>query len=256
MRQNHIGVTRRRKQCDNLKHILNNKKRPGRSISEEMVKIRCDELGLIFVGTFIKNKKTHVVYLCPKHLSKGEISSAWTHLRSGKFGCPYCSGKYKTTEDFKEELNLISPNYEVLGEYVSARTKILTRCLACCHEWSPVPNSLLQGQGCPICAKKKRSDSRIKTQSEFERDLRAVAPHIMAIGEYNGSHNKIRCKCSKHSVEWESHPANLLNKSAGCPMCATERFNNSPSYGEQRIAEWLRSNNIEYLSEYLRNPQL
>lgn len=48
---------------------------------------------------------------------------------------------------------------------------------------------------------------------------------------------------------WESYPANLLNNSAGCPMCAKERFNNLPSQGEQRIAEWLLKNGISYVSE-------
>ena len=219
------------------------------SISEDVVRTRCDELGLIFQKTYIKNKKTHVVYLCPKHIEKGEISSAWTHIRTGLRGCPYCSGKYKTTSDFKNEIAQILPNVEVLGEYKTARTKISTRCLICGHTWSPEARSLQYGQGCPVCALKNKAVKRRKTQSEFELDLKKVSPNIRVSGNYLTCKDKIKCKCVIHNNEWESYPSNLLNGSAGCPMCALERFNNHPSKGERAIAEWLSKNEIQYESE-------
>lgn len=228
---------------------MNKKKRPGRSISEDVVRQRCDELGLIYVRKYVEKEKTRVVYLCPRHLNKGEIVSAWTHLRTGKYGCPYCTGKNRTTNDFKQTVSKILPEITVIGEYESVRSKILVRCNVCGHEWSPASRSLLGGEGCPICAKEKRAKSRRKSQQDFESDLRSVSPNIIVLGEYKGTHSKIKCRCIKHNNEWESFPSNLLNGSAGCPMCAIERFNNTPSKGEQIISKWLDLHEIEYECE-------
>ena len=87
-------------------------------------------------------------------------------LLSGK-GCPHCSAKQgakkrsnklavKTTEDFINELTEKNRNIAVIGEYVNNKTKILAECRICGNRWSVVPASLLNGHGCPVCAKKKR----------------------------------------------------------------------------------------------------
>ena len=220
------------------------------SISTSIVKERCDELGLTYISQHIKNQKTFVTYKCPKHIDKGEISSAWTHIRTAKKGCPYCSGKYKTTDDFKKEIKNILPDVEVVGEYKTARSKILVRCYVCGHNWNPEARSLQYGQGCPVCAKRKRAELRRKSLDEFIEDMKVVSPDTEIIGEYNGSHELIKCRCKRHKQEWESYSCNLLNGSAGCPMCAKERLGNTPSKGERRIAKWLDENGFEYVSEH------
>lgn len=45
------------------------------------------------------------------------------------------------------------PKVKVIGKYVSTHTDIECRCLACGKEWLAKPYSLLQGHGCPRCAK-------------------------------------------------------------------------------------------------------
>lgn len=169
---------------------LSNNKQKNISISHDIVRKRCEELGLVYIKQYTEKKKTHVVYLCPKHLNKGEITSAWTHLRTAKRGCPYCSGKYKTTDDFISEVSAILPDINVLGEYKTARTKIQVRCSKCGHEWAPEARSLLYGQGCPECAKQKKAEIRRKTQKDFESEIRAVSPNIVICGEYLGTKKK------------------------------------------------------------------
>lgn len=87
-------------------------------------------------------------------------------LLSGK-GCPHCSaikgakkrkGRLvtKSTEQFKEELKTINHTIEILGKYENNKTKILAKCLICDYEWNVVPASLLNGHGCPECARKQK----------------------------------------------------------------------------------------------------
>lgn len=46
------------------------------------------------------------------------------------------------------------PGVELLSSYVNARARIACRCKVCGAEWAPYPRSLLQGHGCPECAKR------------------------------------------------------------------------------------------------------
>ena len=93
----------------------------------------------------------------------------WTPLAysliSGK-GCPHCSAKKgaqmrknslmkKSTAQFVDELKTINQNIVVNGEYINNKTKINVECTECGHIWNVVPASLLNGHGCPKCAKMK-----------------------------------------------------------------------------------------------------
>ena len=75
--------------------------------------------------------------------------------------CPKCAGKYKTTEEFKQEMKKINENIEILGEYVNAKTKIKVRCKKDGNIWNAKPNDLLSGCGCPQCNESK-GEKRIR----------------------------------------------------------------------------------------------
>lgn len=79
-------------------------------------------------------------------------------------GCPKCAHRIgaknnrgktglKTIDAFREELAKIDDSIEVIGDYSNTHTDIACRCDRCGHRWSAKPYSLLQGHGCPRCAK-------------------------------------------------------------------------------------------------------
>ena len=69
-------------------------------------------------------------------------------------GCPKCGGALKkSTEQFVRDLDQVNPDVEVLGDYITSKTKIRCRCKLCGNEWSPTPNDLLRGRRCPKCRK-------------------------------------------------------------------------------------------------------
>lgn len=76
-----------------------------------------------------------------------------SNILSG-FGCPYCAGRHKTKETLQHELDLIGSEIVVVGEYVNSKTKIEFLCKNG-HTWCAIPNSVLNGRGCPYCANKK-----------------------------------------------------------------------------------------------------
>ena len=72
-------------------------------------------------------------------------------------GCELCHGekisasKYKTHEQYVDELSKISPHIAVVGKYIEARTPILHKCTIHNFEWFAYPDNMLHGHGCPKC---------------------------------------------------------------------------------------------------------
>ena len=123
-------------------------KKTTEQFKEEVKKITGNEYTVL--GEYINNKTKILM----KHDICGhEYYVTPNRLLSAKNRCPDCYGTpKKTTEQFKEEVKKIVGNeYTVLGEYVSAHTKILMKHNICGHEWKIVPNNILNGVGCPHC---------------------------------------------------------------------------------------------------------
>ena len=125
------------------------------AIDVEQIISRCNDLNLEYIDKFIKNQETWVKYICKKHKTKGIQTISWYHLKTCAVGCPYCTGRYKTTEDFIADMNVINRDIEILGSYSGSEGKILCRCKKCGCEWKPVARSLISGQGCPRCCASK-----------------------------------------------------------------------------------------------------
>lgn len=98
-------------------------------------------------------------FLCRCKVCGHEWKGSLRHLKA--YGCAKCSGMLKhTTEEFKDMLCKVSPDIDVVGEYVSRHSKIRCKCKTCGHEWGSAPNNLLCGWGCPKC-KTTRGERRI-----------------------------------------------------------------------------------------------
>lgn len=153
-------------------------------------------------------------------------------------GCPFCGKSLKKTHDqFVRSLSVISPEIEVIGEYVNSQAPILCRC-AKGHEWMSRPNDLMQGKSCPKCAHNAK-----KTHQEFVDDLAKISNRIVAIDQYIGSHNKIRFRCVIDGHIWMASPSNIL-RGYGCPKC-------NQSKGEDRIERYLVSRCISFEQQYI-----
>lgn len=106
----------------------------------------------------------------------------------------------RTTEEFKIQLQDISPQINVIGEYTKVTDRISVQCKECGKEWSPLAYSLLSGKGCPHCSAKKGASHRTnrlarKSTEEFIDELKAINPNIVILGEYVNNKTKIAAKC-------------------------------------------------------------
>lgn len=122
-----------------------------------------------------------------------------------------------TTESYRQKLQLLHPEIDVIGEYKNSKTKIAVHCNKCGNTWSAEPSSLLQGTGCPKCNKRYR-----RTTEDFVNELKAINPSITVLGEFQNTSSKILVKCNRCHYEWEANPIGLL-RGTSCPNAITRK---------------------------------
>ena len=123
----------------------------------------------------------------------------------------------KTHKQFIIEMRQINSDIEILGEYITNKTKIKCRCKICQHEWSAIGSSLLRNHGCPKCKAIKTGTRSRKTHKQFIREMEIKNPNIEVLEKYVNAKTKIKCRCKIDGHEWSVKPNNLLYH--GCPKC-------------------------------------
>lgn len=214
-----------------------------KTYTEDDYKIKCKELNVIFVGTHKESHRgTMIDYICSEHKDKGVQSCDWAHFRLYKKSCPYCSGRYKTNADILPTIK--NKNVELISEYTGNEKPITCRCKECGNVWTTLPKVLVtNGSGCPVCGKLKAVKAESKSHDEFVAELKKINPHIEVLGEYKNTHHKIKCRCKIDNTIWYGYPANLLNRSAGCPTC-------SMSYSEREMLDVLKKLGFNIVSQH------
>lgn len=185
------------------------------------VKYISNELKMINVA---KNKRERfVTFICPKHLSKGEQCRKLYDLKRLNCICKYCNhSELKNT--FKDEMQNINSNIEILSNYKNWETKVLCRCKICGYEWKGKPSVLLYGGGCKICGRQKAAAHKKENSGKRIIDMiNKTRPEIKIIGKYKGYNCMIKCQCVIDNTIWESKVSNIINGTAGCPTCRSNR---------------------------------
>lgn len=187
--------------------------------NEDNYKDKCKELNLIYIGNHKEyHKGTVIEFVCNKHKEKGVQNCDWSHFRTYKIGCKYCSGRGKTNSDIIQEIK--NKDVELISEYKGNEKPINCKCKKCGNTWITLPKVLTtNGSGCPICGRRQIIKAKTKTKEKFINEIKQVNPNIIILGDYVNTHTKIKCKCLIDNTVWYGYPANLLNKSAGCPVC-------------------------------------
>lgn len=72
----------------------------------------------------------------------------------------------KSHGQYVDEVAIVNPDIEVVGEYHNAYTPILHRCLIDGNEWIASPTCILMGKGCPVC---KESSGERKVRLWLEK---------------------------------------------------------------------------------------
>ena len=161
--------------------------------------------------------------------------------------------KKKTHEEYVAEVKQINPNIEVVGIYVNAKTPIDHFCLTHNIKWIARPDNILQGKGCPECAKDARRMAIAMTHEEYVKKLKEILPHIRVVDDYINIVTKITHYCEKHNIYWDVAPQTLLYGGCGCTQCSKESVVSSKTKTRDVYIDELavKNPNISLVGEYL-----
>ena len=189
------------------------------STSEKFIKSAKEVHGDKYDYSKVKYTKARekVCIICPIHGEFWQTPDA--HLRQ-KQGCPKCSGKKVSTEEFIKKAKKIHNNrynYSKV-EYINAKAKVCITCPIHGEFWQ-LPEVHLRGGGCPKCSGKNI------TTEEFINRAREVHgdKYDYSKVKYGDSKTKVCIICPKHGEFWQL-PGNHL-RGKGCILCSKPVYN-------------------------------
>lgn len=156
----------------------------------------------------------------------GHVWKATPYCVLNRSGCPKCADRNNglrhsiLKEEFLMRLQKVwGTLIEYVEGYVNLSTKCKFRCTECNTLWEAIPYNILNGTGCPVCARKRGAEKRVILLDEFLKRLHEVWHGLIEyVSGYNGTNTKCWFKCSKCEHVWEAYPYNVLSGSS-CPAC-------------------------------------
>lgn len=222
--------------------------------SLEKIEEICNDKNLTYINHYWdrEQQETIVSFICNQHQKYGMQEKRLYDIQRQKRACPYCNHS-KLKETYKEEIESIHPNIEVISEYLNWDTPLLCRCKVDGNVWSARISSLfIETYMCKEC-RKRVGNAKRKTLEKFKEEMFLVNDNIEVVDDkYLGTHKPIRCRCKIHKVEWESYPCNLLNQTATCPACAKESMREKEGLTQEEFIKRVADINpdIEVLGTY------
>lgn len=175
--------------------------------------------------------------------SKGHIYEQKPNSHLHGEGCPKCGTKNqskkitKTNDSYLQECRNKGIDLPI-EDYINSSTKIKHKC-SDGHIYKQTPNHHLHGNGCPVCAKIKKSNSFLKTSKKYIQECKEQG-YDLPVEDYKGNKIKIKHRCNKGHVYYQT-PSDHL-QGIGCPIC-------KESHGERFIRNYLDKNHIKYESQ-------
>jgi hypothetical protein len=223
--------------------------------------VHCDKYDYSKVD-YVKSS-IKVCIICPEH---GEFwQTPNSHLRG--CGCPKCGNKANAERkrSYKEEF--IKKSRKKHGdkydysevEYVNVNTKVHIICPE--HgEFEQLPNSHLQGCGCPKCGIEKMRESISSSKEDFIKKAREVHGNKYDYSkvEYVNNKTKVSIICPEHGEFEQIASYHMCGN--GCPKCNLSHLERSVmnyldehgiTYDYQKRFKWLGRQSLDfYLPDY------
>ena len=161
--------------------------------------------------------------------------------------------KKVTTESYRERLASLG-KVELLGEYISAKTRVLHRCLQHGEEHLAAPTNMLYGFGLRCCqeaGRAKQAENKKKAASQSYRSRLAVFGKVELIGVYIDAQTKVLHKCLVHGAEYLARPKHVL-QGHGLHCCilggdCKERFEADSDWANSSCRVYIASVNGKFL---------
>lgn len=117
-----------------------------KKITKDIVNERLSSRNIELIGDYTNRRMKSLFKCSESHVWEAVVGSV---IYGG--GCPYCSNKVPLTKDIVNT-RVSARNIKLIGDYINNSSKTLFRCDEG-HEWNASPHHIMEGSGCPSCAK-------------------------------------------------------------------------------------------------------
>lgn len=207
------------------------------------------------IGIAGKTNKGRSIYkvicnVCSKDkelFPSGYFISLKYSLENGKEPCG-CSGKYQY--DYEQYIirvkREVGSRIIILGcaeEFHGNETRVNCKCPVDGHVWTARLNNLLNGKGCPKCArtaltKKKMTNDQTALKTCINICLIENYKPIGFLKGYENNRSKFTYRCPYHGIQEVTYSKFVL-KGTRCPSCAEYGYNpNKP--GSFYVVKWTK----------------
>ena len=176
-------------------------------------------------------------------------------LRRCKYGCPNChkiAQNLKWQSEIRVWLRKRRPDIVLDGELKTARSKTWFKCThpQCGNRWETTFRSIRgAGSGCPKCAYRRISESKILPESEFKNWLSENRP-LSELIKYKSSSEEAIFKCLNPDHDGEDRIyrqvpeiMRLQNRGLhGCQACGWKENGKQFVIEEQEKRDWMEKN--------------
>lgn len=178
------------------------------------------------------NDRTKVCIICPKH---GEFwQTPNSHLQGS--GCPKCSGKNRTTEDYVRELK---EKFGDIYDYSKVDYKGSEENVTLIYKGREITAKAVKF----LSAKKPMTFEKVRCVEDFIRKANAIHNNKYDYSkvEYVNQNTKICIICPQHGEFWQTPYDHL--QGCGCKKCKLSNL-------EDKISSLLKREKIEYIYQY------
>lgn len=173
-----------------------------------------------------------LVSLCHGILERAGLTAEFSEaeLRAIKVEA-YRASLGATPAIYKEEVEQVNPDIDVVGEYSGENNTVRVRCRVCGYEWKPVASRLRRPTSCPRCIGRYHW-----SHDKFVDELAKKHPYMVVLGEYQTQNTPLRVRCTRRNEEHNYTPGYLLSKYC-CRRCAKERGEETDSRQQDETKE-------------------
>lgn len=153
------------------------------------------------------------------------------------YKCPKCAGQVMTPEDFRKifESKYDLNEYELIGEYVNAKTRVAIRHLKCGSIRKLFPVAIKRGDGCGKCSK-----TNAYTPDEFKKLVyEKLGDEYTLLEDYKGALKRIRVRHNKCGKEYLAIASSLLRGNK-CRKCTSLENAAKRAWTHEYFAEKVR----------------
>ena len=211
------------------------KKQGKHSVTTENIIERfniCHENKYSYNKTIYKDADTKICVTCPVH---GDFYILPFNHLNGQ-GCPKCKGRNLTQDDVIAKFKETHKDKYDYSKVIFSKMKEKV-CIICPEhgEFWQTPQKHINGQGCPKCGIKKRSENSVLDNETFIKRANIIHnnKYYYDLLYFKNLHSKIKINCPKHGYFEQIAYDHLQGH--GCPACGQQISN-----AENKITEYLK----------------